>query len=112
MFGQSGSPAEMTGRKGGNVEIELVDPAAELRAEGRDVSPALSVLTRKVVAGIDNGKWNSPELVAGIIATLASEHGMVAGDHHSKLQYNIELDESVRESIVRTADCAILAIGD
>lgn len=92
--------------------VELVDPTAELEAEAQEAAPSLSALAGNVVAGIDNGKWNSPELIDGVIAALVSDYGMVAGGHHSKLQYNIELDEDARRRIARNANCAILAIGD
>jgi len=92
--------------------VELVDPTAELEAEAQEAAPSLSGLTGNVVAGIDNGKWNSPELIEGIVAALVSDYGMVAGEQHSKLQYNIELDEDARRRIAKNANCAILAIGD
>jgi hypothetical protein len=92
--------------------VELVDPTAELEAEAQEVAPPLSGVAGHVVSGIDNGKWNSPELIDGIIAVLVNDYGMVAGGHHSKLQYNIELDEDARRRIAKDATCAILAIGD
>lgn len=92
--------------------VQLVDPTAELDAAAQEVAPSLSKLVGSVVAGVDNGKWNAPELIDGVIGALVSDYGMTGGLRHSKPQYNIELDEGARRAIAKEASCAILAIGD
>lgn len=95
------------------VEGRLVDPVATAPAAPAAAAPALVVRPRLHIALLSNGKVNGTELLEAVARHLG---GLVPPDatfrHYRKPSVSVAPDAQDIESITRTADAVICAIGD
>ncbi len=94
------------------MDVELLDPTAELTPPAERSARRLGTLEGKVVGLLDNGKWNAGRLLDAVAERLAARYGAVAGIHRSKRQYNVDASTEVIDELALSSAAMVVAIGD
>jgi hypothetical protein len=92
--------------------MKLFDPTDGPRAPVLRLAPRRPDLAGLRVALVDNTKFNSDTVLAGIAGLLAARHGTRLVTRHRKRSPSHEVEETAAIRLAEQADLVIAGIGD
>ena len=89
----------------------LVDPTTQPLVPEFTYAPRLTDLANKRIGLIDDSKENAKELLEEIEAVLRQRFGVAHVEYHRKPSASKPADPAVIESMAKTCDYVVVAIG-
>ena len=92
--------------------IELLDPTAEVTAQGIAYVDRPATLEGKRVGLIDNTKFNSDRLLERIGAILKAEYGVAETRMFRKHNASVPAHEEIIQEVRKACDVIVAGVGD
>jgi len=92
--------------------IEVYKPTGTLAMESIRLSTRLDTLDGKVLGIVNNGKWNSKDLLVEIESILTKIFNVSEVLWWKKESYSSPSPQDLREEIAKKCDAVLTAIGD
>ena len=92
--------------------LTLVDPAAEIETETREIAPRLASLEGKRVALIDNTKHHADTFLAAVRALLETRYGVAGFEYFRKFSASVPTPPEVMERLRRSCDAVVHGVAD